>query len=404
MLRTRLSTLRVLGLVAGLAVTAARAEDVEGKWRVSLGLGGFNPTDEVPSSAANQLQIQDGNFNVVGVYEDPRDDSSAFGNLDVQSGRIATLAVQRAVSKIFLVEGSVGYGRNDVGDVELSVQFLGNTPPIEQIPFIFDAFRIQVGEIERIPIQLTALARFRPRARFNPFFGGGIGYEVRGFQPSDEFNALSRNIDRVRGAQYRVTNSVSIAPGLVAQGDSVDLSGATVDVRDSFLWHLVGGAELSFNKRWAVYGEVRWIDASRDVSVGFNGSSELGVSIPQFVDTLDSELGQQFFFGAGGGPVLIGSFDGDTGEIGEGVIDAGQIVWVRRENVGAEVICDDPTNAQQDATCEFDWVSKAEYATDPRLAQDFQPDGKLDPGFHYAQGGSFSADGFAFSLGVRVTF
>ena len=34
----------------------------------------------------------------------------------------------------------------------------------------------------------------------------------------------------------------------------------------------------------------------------------------------------------------------------------------------------------------------------------YEPDGQLDPGFYYAQGGSFKLDAFSMQVGIRYTF
>lgn len=394
------SGIRIVGFAVALATGASLvpAADVSKKWRVSLAGGGFNPVDEVPSNAANSLTLTNIELDAAALFEDPRNDSATFGNLDVQAGTLVTAAVQYAFNKIMLVEASVGYGKSEIGDVSMDVQFVGNGPPNDQVAFVFDNFRVPVGDLRRIPIQFTAIARFRQRAAFNPFFGAGVGYIIHGFDASDEFNKLSLDMDSVQGTRYRVTESLAADAGLVAAGTPEDLSGATVDVRDTFEWHLVTGAEYSFKRRWAVFGEVRWTDASRKLSVGFNGGSELGKSVPQFEDLVDSEIAQEFLAGSGAGPVLIG----DPLNNPEGLIDGGQFVYLRRDFADPATVCD--ASVPNDTLCEFDWVPKSEFSTDERLNEDFEPDGGLDPGFYYVQGGSVSYDGFTAQVGVRFTF
>lgn len=391
--------IRIVAFAVTLATGAslAAAADVSKKWRVSLAGGGFNPVDEVGSNAANSLSLLNIDLSPAALFEDPRNDSATFGNLDVQSGTLVTAAVQYAFNKLLLFEASLGYGESEIGDVSMDVQFVGNGPPNDQVAFVFDNFRVPVGDLERIPLQFTAIARFRQRAAFNPFFGAGIGYIFHGYTASDELNTLSLNMDSVQGTRYRVTESLAADAGLVEAGDPTDLSGATVDVRDTFEWHLVTGAEYSFKRRWAVFGEVRWTDASRKLSVGFNGSNELGISVPQFEDLVDSEIAQEFLAGLGAGPLLIGDNKNPIG-----LIDGGQFLYVRRDFADPSTVCDDPGN--QDTLCEFDWIPKSEFETDTRLNEDFEPDGGLDPGFYYVQGGTVSYDGFTAQIGVRFTF
>ena len=65
-------------------------------------------------------------------------------------------------------------------------------------------------------------------------------------------------------------------------GDRIrDLGGATVDARDTFEWHLAGGAELTFKRKWSVFVDLRWTFASRTLHIGFNGGDDLGVPVPQ---------------------------------------------------------------------------------------------------------------------------
>jgi outer membrane protein W len=382
-----------VSLVLGAASAIAMAGDVEKRWRLGLGIGGFNPQGEIDSAAANQLLLIDPtSFEPRFLFRDPRDDSSAFGNLDIQAGHVGRFDVQYAPTKIFVLEGSVGYEKTDLGDAEVSVEFLGSSPPIAEIPTNFTTFRIPVGEIERVPIQLTGLARFRPRASFNPYFGGGIGYSIHGFEPTAEFNELSVNMDRSLGQLVTVTDSFNGSGGLGSPvGDPRDLGGAEVDVRDSFEWHLVAGAELSFKKKWAAFADVRWIDASRDVTIRFDNATELGKSVPNFEDFTNSAIALEVF-----GPIDIGLNEG-------GLIDGGQRVWVRRTGQPETTICDLPGDDNQELVCEFVWFTN-DQLDDPRLPDDFEADGLPDPGSYYVQGGKLEYDGFQLLFGVRYTF
>ena len=383
----------VFAVVLLTVVSLVPAEDVEKKWRVSLGAWGYNPVDEIDSNHANFLILRDEEFDPVAFYEDPRNDSAAFGNLDIQSGLLVTAAVQYAVTKLFIVEGSVGYVKHNLGDVAVDIQFLGNPPPIPEITYNFTSYRVSAGDVERVPIQLTGLFRFRPRAKFNPYFGLGIGYSINTYTTVDEFDELSYNMDAATGTPMKVTSSLQTDGTLLAVGPALNLTGASVDVRDSFEWHAVAGAELTFKRKWSVFGDLRWVDHSRDFTVGFNGTEELGVSVVQYEDFANSDLGREYILGRGAGPVRITQ---------GGLLDAGQSVNVRREGVGSDIICPEvPT--PNDPLCEVIWFFKEDY-DDPRLGDDFVPNGELDPGFHYVQGGSVSYDGFSFLIGVRYTF
>jgi len=66
--------------------------------------------------------------------------------------------------------------------------------------------------MDYIPLRLSGIVRFRPRAKFNPYVGAGIGYSIVGFDPSDEFNQLSLAIDSSQGGQGQVTSALDGSP------------------------------------------------------------------------------------------------------------------------------------------------------------------------------------------------
>jgi hypothetical protein len=355
------------------AWSLAAAEDVEKKWRIGLSVGGYNNLDEIESDAANVLVLVDENLLFEQSYTDPRDDAAVFNKLDIQGGPIATFSAQYALTKIFVIEASVGYNKNDIGNIEVQGQFSGiDIPDLRR--FNFSTFTIPAGEMTRIPVQFTALARFRPRASFNPYIGAGIGYAFVGFDPSDEFNDLSFNMDASLGGQARLTESTFGAQQLIAPttAEIGDLQGATVDVGDTFEWHIAGGAELSFKRKWVAYLDLRWTIASRSISIGFNGGDYLGIPVPQWQDYLDSPIASETF-----GAVMI-----TTG----GLVDGGSLQYRPAEGESPDTNCElNPEN------CELFF--------DPD-----SPDGVVDPGFYYSQGGSVDYGGLALQIGVRYTF
>src|SRR5262245_14412888 len=118
---------RLERLAAALALivlpSAVLAEDVEKKFRVGLATGFYNTQDEVRSPAANQLVPIDENDEPVALFIDPRNDNAAIGDLTIEPGMRTTLSASYAFTPIFVLEGSVGYQKSDVGDVEVQAFF-----------------------------------------------------------------------------------------------------------------------------------------------------------------------------------------------------------------------------------------------------------------------------------------
>jgi hypothetical protein len=359
----------LVALLAGVAALPVAAEDVEKKFRIGATVGFFNPQDSVKSDSGNVLTLVDHDLVFSGIFIDPRNDSAVFGALDLQSALSGTLYGQYAISQIFILEASVGYSKQDMGEVELQVQFEQIQIPSFQ-PFDFAVFRIPVGEVERIPVQFTALARFRPRSSFNPYVGAGIGYTYNGFSVAPEFNALSVALDGARGGLARVTDATFGNPTLIRPqaADIVDLTGATVQIDDTFEAHLAFGIEYSFKRKWALLLDTRWTRSSRSVTVSFNDAGSLGVGVPDRVDFDDS-------------PAAFKDYGGIHIPVG-GLVDGGMLVPAFGVNPNHDCVADS-------SQCVFD-------AT--------QPDGIPDPGIYYIQGGEFDYGGVKIELGIRYTF
>jgi outer membrane protein W len=413
---SRLSGTVLLAVSAAVATIATRAEDVEKKWRLSAAVGGFNSYDSVDSNASNVLTVESTSGNDTIRYFDPRNDSDTFGSLDLQAGPVGTIAVQYALTPLFLIEGSVGYHRADFGDVEVSAEFSGTQPPIPEITTVnFQAFRIEAGEIERVPIQLDGVLRFRPRAKFNPYIGAGLGYAYMGYEPSSALDEVSLRLDSSLGRSCRVLADSAIQS---CQGPLRNLEGATVAVEDGFEWNLTAGAEYSFKRKMAAFVDVRWIDASREIGISFDGGSELGVSVPQLT-VLDTSPVAQTAVRGGYGAVSITS---------GGLLDGG-VLWVEPGATVELGPCVDPLslacaqycaeNITSPGFCQFSFLESP--GTGNELVDinlflqtgiidiytDEEPgigDGRVDPGRYFVQGGKLSYDGLSFQVGFRYTF
>lgn len=353
--------LTIVVLTAGGAV----AEDVEKKWRFSFSAGSSDARDEVRSDAANFFVLTDeDDVPIQGfIFEDPRNDQASFGALTIESGPRASLAVQYAVTKIFIVELSAGYQVSDVGDIEVQAQFDNVViDPLRR--FDFRVFPVRAGELEQIPVQATALVRFRPRAKLNPYAGVGFGYTFVGFKVSDELNTLSQRLDNSVGgfAQLR-----SFGAGISTASSIGDLEGANVDVRDTWTWHAAGGMEFQLKRKWALFFDLRWQWAARAIFFGFNGSDGLGISVRNERDFLERYTGTTIF-----GPYQITQ---------GGLVDGGRLV--PGDPSAPPDLCETTPSA-----CVFE----------------FTPDGELDTGFYYVQGGEVDYNNVTYAIGIRYTF
>ena len=353
-----------------LAASGARGEEVAKRWRVGASLGGFSPQNEVESDADNVLRLFTDEGRVSLQFIDPRPDASAFNTLGVRPGPIANVSGQYAFSRFLVLEGSLGYSQTDIGNVEVHAQF--DLPDsLDNIGFQFEPFMISAGDATFVPLQFTAMARFRPQARFNPYLGGGIGYQFVDYEISAELDELSRNLDNSIGQQSRmVPGAPEERPNPIVfvspNAPDIDLSGAVIDMPDTFTWHFVLGAELSFGPRWTGFIDLRYNWAAEEASILFNGGEDLGVSIPDGEDFIGSPAQNTIY-----GPILVTE---------GGLIDGGQ----RRPR---------PTQPP-DTDCALDPFKC--------LFDRSELDGVPDNGFYYINGGTFDYSAFQFSLGAPL--
>jgi opacity protein-like surface antigen len=282
-----------------LACWPVAAEDVHKRFRLSLAIGGYQAQDEINSDSANLLTILNDEGEITARVIDPRNDAGVAGNFEIQPGSIATLAWQYGFTRFFLLEGSVGYNANDVGDVEINEIY-------------HDPVRFSAGKLTRLPVQLTGLWRFRPDSNFRPYVGAGIGYSFVDFDSSDDLIELSGNLEASSWRQAKVERTdvggVITVPSVPA---AIPMTGATVQAPDAWEWHIVGGAELSVARRWSVLVELRYSQASDSFHLQFDGKDQIGISVPQGqtedgTELSDGTYGPAFIFPGG-----LLDFDGD---------------------------------------------------------------------------------------------
>ena len=356
-------------LVAGLPST--HAEEIDKKFRLSFSIGNFDTSGAVHSAAANQRAIFKSNGELEDILFDPRNDSGAISNFGIESQLTGTLAASYAVSRLWYVEASVGYRTGTVGNVEVQAQFNGVTVPSTQ-SFNFRIFDYDGGTITQVPLEFTAGIRFRPKATFNPYLCAGFGYTIMSYAPSDEINQLSINLDQSTGGFARITGSVGAGGEQFAGAtSSTNLGGIEIDVPDAPEWHVGGGFEFTVKNRWALFIDARYFTYSGNFGMTVNGTSELGVSVPN---------DQVFATDAGAfGP--FGSVQISQG----GLVDGGSLE-------------PDPLTAPQNPPPDYCATPGAHcLLTGP-------PDGLPDPGYYYVQAGDVRYNGLSLQIGFKYTF
>jgi len=344
------------------STTETRAEEIEHKFRLLFSLAGYNISDQAHSPSANVRTLLKPDGEIDTFIQDPRNDSAAFSNFGLEPQLGGVIGFAYAIDRQWYVEASVGYRRGDVGNVEVQAMFDHAVVSVEQ-PLNFSIFNLNGGTISQVPVQFTGGIRFRPKASFNPYLCGGVGYSFNAFTPSDELNELSRTLDQSIGS-FRQVNEAG--GGFGPPQSPVSLSGIKVEAPDAPEWHLGGGLEFTFASKWVVFMDARYTVYSGKFNMIVNGTNELGISVPS---------DQRFT----SDPGATGPFGGI--EIsGGGLIDGGSLV---------------PAPGFPGANCQ----------TTPEECQFTGPkDGIKDPGIYYVHAGRVRYDNVSLQIGFKFTF
>lgn len=388
-------------VVAVLGSLPAAAEEVEKRFRIGVSLGQHNSRDTLQSDAANVLTVVDENDEWVTEYWDPRNDNAALGQLQMRVANRLSVTGQYAVNRFFLVEASLGYQRGDVGHVEMQAQFdQVQIDPSERFKYV--AYSFMAGEMQSVPMQVSGIIRFRPKAAFNPYLGIGGGYTIVGFEPSADLDQVSSTMSSLSGTQTLLQDYLNVAPIIPTEYEG--MSGARVEAPSYLEWHVIGGFEYSVKRKWSVYADLRYESANRRFFLGFNDSSSLGISVPARQATVgDPAVTAQY------GPWYIpqgGLVDGGVLVNPVAFYVSGQIVEAMPGLCGT-LPATNPVPVPTSACVflvngEMDDYN-AQYADVDGFVP-VSPDGVADPGLYYVKGGSLKYGGATLQIGFRYTF
>lgn len=352
----------------------AQEEKEASKFRVGFFLGGTRTEAEIQSEAGNTLFLEDPFLEPVDFLRDPRNDSGALGSLDFGYATRAAFTGGYQFSDRWSVELSAGYQRADVGNIEMQVQFDG-VPADEQFQFLFEIFGVEAGTVEQVPLDLSFQARFRPKAAVRPYVGFGFGYMWVGFDPSNELDQLSMRMDSSSGRDTELQGADFGRKFLSdVSGTDRSLRGATIDAPDAWTWHMSTGLEWAFRRNWSLITDVRYVGANKNFSIGFDGGRNLGRPVPDGIETLPTDRAPNSYpYGA------VQIFEGGLIDAGGLYVlaanESGQLVYTPCDTVGLE-------------GCRFYGI----------------PDGTLDTGLYYVQGGEMRYSYLGVQVGVKYTF
>ncbi len=289
------------------------AEDIEKKLTLSFSINNLTTVDEVRSGADYRAYYMIGE-SLIAVRADPRPDYAANNVMKIRDSFEAKVGASYGFNSWFLIQADVGYSKSDIENLEVSVRFPDAIDPEAEQLFedknehLFRLYLLPVGTMTRVPIQTSAIIRFRPKSNFNPYIGAGVGYILVEFKPSTELNDFSRRIDGSTGVFRDARLSSYVAR---------DLGPVTIEAPNSLEYHFVGGIDYTFRKHWSVYMDARYMFASKRMKLKIDDVEKFGIGMPngrvEDWDIIPPIEGQPYIITSGG------AFDFN----GDGVLDGG---------------------------------------------------------------------------------
>jgi outer membrane protein W len=290
-----LTVLFVCGLLAG---SVGLAEDTKDKWQFGFGLSFMSTSDSIRSNA--DIAIAGTPLGDIGlppvIFVDPRPDDNILNEPTIEDDFKFDFSASYGLTRWLAVEMWVSYFEAPVGNIEVFITDNTVTPgdgnptaggtvqacgpsgtgtcysyssgvPQQVLNNTF----VPVGELTQIPIQLSALFRFRPESPFDPYIGAGIGYIFTDMKLSSEFQATSQEIAG-RTIAAACGGEISFCGGsdpatAISDPNAFRPEALTVEVDDAFEWHLAAGVDYYMNERFSIYVDARysWADGQVDI-------------------------------------------------------------------------------------------------------------------------------------------
>ena len=321
--------------VAGLlSSTGARAEDTKGKWQFGFGLSYYSTIDYIRSNAdlaVSSKGVVDENGLPAVQSVDERPDGNITNQPSIKDNFRIDFNASYGLTRWLALEVASSYMKSPVGNIEVyttnsSIGFNGDgsasdvigcgpvpasggTPDPDfpnaavpqpcysyspQPPFdVTTNSFVPVGDITEIPVNLSALVRFRPESPFDPYVGLGVGYVMTNLTTSDRFKQVGDFMSQLkvtsasRGEytlqQIRADASGNpIYPDKVVPDPGYSPKPLAAEVRNSFEWHAIGGVDYYMNDRFSMYVDARYSWNTGAVNITADGFHQVRLASPDY--------------------------------------------------------------------------------------------------------------------------
>ncbi len=338
----------VIFTALSLLASPLQAEDQRSRWSFSLGGGILSTLDDIRNNAASADLLEVGRPDDISddpiINPDPRRDDLLGRETEIEEAQTYNASIAYGLTSWLSLQLDVSYYEGNVSNLD-TFQIERRFAAIEsdnvhndliETPFQDASVPLGIGDLEQIPVMLSAIFRFRKDSPFNPILGVGVGWFfadlnesqafedlnttiLQGFQRTQIFNNASNTqiITDVDGIQIVNTDCSLPAtrlntPERACTKGVAELEALIQEIRDSgindpefeeqrrqiyeeainadfiptrpmvvarvedgFAYQLLAGAEYHFNERWSTYFLGRYLvtDAGLEVRITDNGNT-----------------------------------------------------------------------------------------------------------------------------------
>ena len=286
------------------AVGGVRAENVKGRFHLGGGFSFVATHDDIRSNAAVVRYGNPGADGLMGdgipdsgdetiIFVDRRPDDLLARETTIEEKWRFDLNASYGVLDWMSIQFNAGYYNADIVQLdtyaEVRVPRDANNDGIislgeVSLPGTPQSQPIIGGDVTLIPVSFSAIFRFLRDRPLNPYVGVGAGYIFTDVTTSDDLNQRNEVL-----AGATITTLLGQDESEPALEQAPDWEGITLELNDSFEWHLLAGAEYFFNSHLSLYVDGGYMFGTEDLRISVSG-------YPQQVTVLYQSLGDTLPF------------------------------------------------------------------------------------------------------------
>jgi len=350
--------IKPLVIFTGLSLLASplQAENERGRWSFGLGVGFLSTLDDIRNNAAAADLLDVGRPGDISddpfINSDPRGDDLLGRETEIEEAQTYNASIAYGLTSWLSLQVDVSYYEGNISNLDtFQIERRFVDKELDNVfndeiatPFQDASVPLGIGDLQQIPVMLSAIFRFRKDSPFNPILGAGVGWFFADLNESQAFENLNTTIlqgfqrtqiftdaenlqmiqdvdgveivntdcslpaTRLNTATRACTKGVAGLEALIQQIRDSDLNDndketqierqrqkfeeainadfiptrpmVVAQVEDGFAYQLLAGAEYHFNDRWSTYFLGRYLVTDAGLEVRITDNGNTLTAVP----------------------------------------------------------------------------------------------------------------------------